>query len=153
SPISSSTYSSSSSSESQSSRLSTFKDLSVIFSIVTLTYFAVDNYRSRIGLEARVLEQQMNNMKALALTQNNYNNQRRKRETQVLNERRNAQKREMKMVYHISMLRKQLIDAGLKPVEIDEAISEFEKNVKMENSISNVSGTALWVIDESREYN
>lgn len=119
SPISSSTYSSSSSSESQSSRLSTFKDLSVIFSIVTLTYFAVDNYRSRIGLEARVLEQQMNNMKALALTQNNYNNQRRKRETQVLNERRNAQKREMKMVYHISMLRKQLIDAGLKPGEFN----------------------------------
>ncbi len=37
-------------------------------------------------------------------------------------------------------------------MEIDEAISEFEKNVKMENSISNVSGTALWVIDESREY-
>lgn len=79
----------------------------------------MDNYRSRIGLEARVLEQQMNNMKALALTQNNYNNQRRKRETQVLNERRNAQKREMKMVYHISMLRKQLIDAGLKPGEFN----------------------------------
>jgi hypothetical protein len=37
-------------------------------------------------------------------------------------------------------------------VEIEKAISEFEKNVKMETAISNVSGTALWVVDESREY-
>lgn len=37
-------------------------------------------------------------------------------------------------------------------MDIDEAVKEFEKNVKMENSISNVSGQALWVIDESRKF-
>jgi hypothetical protein len=37
-------------------------------------------------------------------------------------------------------------------VEIEEAVEEFEKNVKMETSISNVSGATLWVVDESREY-
>lgn len=37
-------------------------------------------------------------------------------------------------------------------MEIEEAIAEFEKNVKMETAISNVSGTALWVVDESRAY-
>lgn len=101
----------------QSSRLTMLRDISIVFSIFTLTYFAVDNYRARLALETKMIEQSMNHMKSLAITQNNFNNQRRKRETQVSNERRNAQKREMKMVYHISMLRKQLIDAGLKPGE------------------------------------
>lgn len=108
---------SSQSQSSQSSKLNSFRDLSVILSIVTLAYFAIDNYRVRVALESKVLEQAMNQMKSLAIAQNNFNTQRRKRETQVLNERRNAQKREMKMVYHISMLRKQLIDAGLTPGE------------------------------------
>lgn len=31
-------------------------------------------------------------------------------------------------------------------------MAEFEKNVKMETAISNVSGTALWVVDESRKW-
>lgn len=120
-PVSSAFQSQSSQSQSsqssQSSKLNSFRDLSVILSIVTLAYFAIDNYRVRVTLESKILEQSMNHMKSLAITQNNFNNQRRKRETQVLNERRNAQKREMKMVYHISMLRKQLIDAGLTPGE------------------------------------
>lgn len=56
-------------------------------------------------------------MKGLAVAQNNFNQQRKKKEIMALNERRAAQKREMKMVYHIAMLRKQLVDKGLKPSE------------------------------------
>ncbi|CCH44878.1 hypothetical protein BN7_4447 [Wickerhamomyces ciferrii] len=144
------------SSSSSSTRFSSMRDLSIVLSILALSYFAVDNYRTRIGLEAKIMEQSMTHMKSLAITQNNFNNQRRKRDLQLINERKNIQKREMKMVYHISMLRKQLIDAGLKPgmftlyqssnswntlltltlAEIDQAIEEFEKNVKMEYSLT-----------------
>lgn len=99
----------------QSIKLNTIRGICMIISILTISYFAIDNYRVRVTLESKILEQSMNHMKSLAITQNNFNQQRRKRDTQILNERRNAQKREMKMVYHISMLRKQLIDAGLKP--------------------------------------
>jgi hypothetical protein len=54
-------------------------------------------------------------MKNIAVAQNKFNTHRKKRELQVLNERKATQKREMKMVYHIALLRKQLLDEGLTP--------------------------------------
>jgi hypothetical protein len=66
-------------------------------------------------LETKQKDLSIKHIRALATTQNNFNNLRKKRDLQLLNERKNTQKREMKMAYHISMLRKQLIDAGLKP--------------------------------------
>lgn len=63
------------------------------------------------------MEQSVAHMKSMAIAQNKVNMQRKNRELQVLNERKQTQKREMKMVYHIAMLRKQLMDAGLKPSE------------------------------------
>lgn len=73
-------------------------------------------------LEQKATEHSVAQMKSLAVAQNNFNNQRKKRELQVLNERKMTQKREMKMVYHIALLRKQLIEVGVKPGEYHPAI-------------------------------
>lgn len=107
------------------SRLSTIRDLSVVVSILSLTYFALDNYRVRTTLEQRSMEQSVAHMKSMAIAQNKVNMQRKNRELQVLNERKQTQKREMKMVYHIAMLRKQLMDAGLKPSEFALSIFRY----------------------------
>lgn len=77
------------------------------------------------------------------------NAQRKKRELQILNERKSVLQRQMKMALHIAMLRKQLIDNGQDPASIDTIQQEYSKSIKMENSISNVSGTALWISDDS----
>lgn len=47
------------------------------------------------------------------------------------------------------MLRKQLMDLGVSPIELDLAIKEFEKSVKLDNSIKNVTGQYLWLDDSS----
>lgn len=101
----------------ESSKFSTVKDLTMIVSILTLAYFGIDSYRLRVESEQKHKELSLKHIKSIATQQNNFNNYRKKRELQMVNERKNTQKREMKMVYHISMLRKQLIDAGLKPGE------------------------------------
>lgn len=93
------------------------RDVSILISILALTYFAVDSYKTSLLLEQKMVEQGVAHMKGLAVAQNNFNQQRKKKEIMALNERRAAQKREMKMVYHIAMLRKQLVDKGLKPSE------------------------------------
>lgn len=53
----------------------------------------------------------------------------------LLQERREIAKRDFKMSLHIAMLRKQLMDLGVSPIELDLAIKEFEKSVKLDNSI------------------
>ena len=53
------------------------------------------------------------------------------------------------MSLHIAMLRKQLMDLGVSPIELDLAIKEFEKSVKLDNSIKNVTGQYLWLDDSS----
>lgn len=86
---------------------------------------------------------------------------RKKRELQVLNERKLHQVREMKLALHIAMLRQQLHDAGSDPVSVKDVLQEYHNSVKMENSISNVSGTFLWLqspqlnayLPNVREYN
>lgn len=60
---------------------------------------------------------------------------RKKRDLAMLQERREVAKRDFKMGLHIAMLRKQLLDAGMKPVDLEEAVKEFENSVKADNSI------------------
>lgn len=67
----------------------------------------------------------------------------------MLQERREVAKRDFKMGLHIAMLRKQLLDAGMKPVDLEEAVKEFENSVKADNSIKNVTGQYLWLDDKS----
>ncbi|KAH3666793.1 hypothetical protein OGAPHI_003242 [Ogataea philodendri] len=52
-----------------------------------------------------------------------------------------------KMQMHVALLREQLIDQGIDPVSIDEAIDKFEENVKMETTPTTIN---LWVPGESR---
>ncbi|GMM33405.1 hypothetical protein DASC09_007300 [Saccharomycopsis crataegensis] len=125
------------------------KDVALCMAVFVLTYFAIDNYISRQALQTESFKNSMEHQKALTLAQLSFNNARKKREIQILNERKNFQKREMKMALHIALLRKQLEATGVKPVNINEAINEFEKNVKMENSLSNITGTSLWVVDDA----
>ncbi|ODV57831.1 uncharacterized protein ASCRUDRAFT_78355 [Ascoidea rubescens DSM 1968] len=125
------------------------KDYGFGLLLISFIYFSFDNYLKAKELEGKVVEQINNNHKALAIAQMSFNKTRKKREMQILNERSNNQKREMKMVLHVAMLRKQLRDNGIEPVNIDDATAEFEKNVKMENSMSNLSGTSLWVVDDA----
>ncbi|SCU92930.1 LANO_0E02564g1_1 [Lachancea nothofagi CBS 11611] len=124
-------------------------ELATVFSVLALSFFAIDNYRARLRLELKVEEDALKFKQAQDLLAKQANAHRKKRELQILNERKLIQTREMKVALHVAMLRKQLIEAGLKPATIEQALHEFEKHVKMENSISNVSGTRLWVTDDS----
>lgn len=134
---------------SQSSSSIPIKDLTLVLATLFLSYFAVDNYGRRLELEKAVQEQQLKFLKNLSVQQNTFNQARKKKDIQLITERKKMQTREMKMVYHIALLREQLIKQGLEPIEIAKALEEFEKEVKMENSLSNVSSMALWVVDDS----
>ncbi|VEU20292.1 DEKNAAC101095 [Brettanomyces naardenensis] len=54
---------------------------------------------------------------------------------------------EGKMQMHIALLRQQLIDSGLDPVSIDEALDEFDERVRMATTGNSVT---LWVPGESK---
>ncbi|KAH3684867.1 hypothetical protein WICPIJ_004170 [Wickerhamomyces pijperi] len=125
------------------------RDVSLVVATLLLSYFAVDNYGRRIELEKSAQEQQLKFLKSLSVQQNTFNQARKKKDLQLITERKKMQTREMKMVYHIALLREQLMKQGVSPIEIEKALEAFEKDVKMENSLSNVSNMALWVVDDS----
>ncbi|AAS53210.2 AFL164Cp [Eremothecium gossypii ATCC 10895] len=115
----------------------------------TLAFFAVDNYRERTAAEVRLQKQLLESQRMHEVFTRQVNAARRKRELQVLNERKATQIRQMKMALHIAMLREQLHDRGVEAVGVDQVLQEFDRHVRMENSISNVSGTSLWVVDDA----
>ncbi|AGO13001.1 AaceriAFL164Cp [[Ashbya] aceris (nom. inval.)] len=117
--------------------------------VSTLAFFAVDNYRERTAAEVRLHKQLVESQRMHEVFTRQVNAARRKRELQVLNERKTTQIRQMKMALHIAMLRKQLHDHSIDAVGVDQVLQEFDHHVRMENSISNVSGTSLWVMDEA----
>lgn len=125
------------------------RDIGLFLAIGALAYFALDNYGNRMKLERLVKETTAINLKTLQIQQKNFLNARKQKDLQVLQERRDQNKRNFKMSLHIALLRKQLIEAGLTPIDIEKVVSEFEKNVKADNSIKNVSGQALWLDDSS----
>ena len=114
-----------------------------------LAYIAIDNYTERMKLEKLHTETTAINLKALQVQQLNYQKERKKKDLQLLQERRELAKRNFKMALHIAMLRKQLLDAGMDPISLDASIAEFEKSVKADNSIKNVTGQYLWLDDSS----
>lgn len=129
-----------------------FREITSLIAMCGLGYLAIDNYASRIKLEKLNNETTAINLKTLQIQQANFANALKKRDLQIIQERRDGARRNFKMGLHIALLRKQLIDAGITPVDIDKAIAEFETNVKADNSINNVSGQALWLDDSSRKY-
>lgn len=128
------------------------KDFTSFLAMCALAYFAIDNYINRIKLEKLNIETTAINLKTLQAQQANFLNARKKRDLQILQERKDQDKRNFKMGLHIAFLRKQLVDLGVDPVDIETAVKEFEKNVRADNSIKNVSGQSLWLDDKSRMY-
>ncbi|GAV52963.1 hypothetical protein ZYGR_0AI02450 [Zygosaccharomyces rouxii] len=136
-------------------------EFAMVISVVTLCFFAVDNYRVRTSLTQELQSQQLKAREQQEFFARQVSAARKKRELQVLNERKLHQVREMKLALHIAMLRRQLQDADKKPVSVQDVLQEYHNSVKMENSISDVSGTFLWLqsselnafLPNVREYN
>ncbi|CCG21565.1 hypothetical protein CORT_0A11800 [Candida orthopsilosis Co 90-125] len=125
------------------------REITGLLAMFALAYLAIDNYTERVKIEKLHHDTTAINLKALQVQQLNYAQERKKRDLVMLKERREVAKRDFKMGLHIAMLRKQLIDAGMKPVDLDDAVKEFENSVKADNSIKNVSGQYLWLDDKS----
>lgn len=125
------------------------RDISMLLAVFTLAYLALDNYSGRLKLEKLQQETTAINLKTLQLQQQNFLNTRKQHELNMLRERMNTSKRCFKMALHIAMLRKQLEDLGAQPKEVVDVIAEFEQNVKINNSIQNLTGQALWLEDGS----
>lgn len=131
------------------SRLQVFRDLGSGIATIALVYFAIDNYLTRVQLTQAGFDRAVEQQKSLAVAQMTFNSARKKREIQVLNERKSFQKREMKMALHVALLRKQLEEAGKEPVDINTVIEQFEDKVKMEVSMANFTGTSFWLNGEN----
>ncbi|ODV79783.1 uncharacterized protein CANTADRAFT_49866 [Suhomyces tanzawaensis NRRL Y-17324] len=136
----------------QSDRGSNIKEITSLIAMYVLAYIAIDNYTTRTKLESLNKETSAITQKALQVQQANFLNARKQRDLQIVQERRDHARRSFKMSVHIAMLRKQLVDLGVDPLEIDEAVKEFERSVKVDNSMKNVSGQTLWIDDSSRTY-
>lgn len=125
------------------------REITSLLAMFALAYLAIDNYTERVKIEKLHHDTTAINLKALQVQQINYAQERKKRDLAMLQERREVAKRDFKMGLHIAMLRKQLLDAGMKPVDLEEAVKEFENSVKADNSIKNVTGQYLWLDDKS----
>ncbi|OVF08632.1 hypothetical protein EJF18_30511 [Clavispora lusitaniae] len=125
------------------------RDLSSVIAMFTLAYLAVDNYSNRVKLEKLNAETTAINLKTIQLQQQNFLNARKQQDLQMLNERLEISKRCFKMALHIALLRKQLADMGVEPAEISQVIQEFERHVKINNSVQNLTGSAMWLEDSS----
>ncbi|CAK9440295.1 uncharacterized protein LODBEIA_P43950 [Lodderomyces beijingensis] len=133
----------------QNAHEGSIREITSLLAMLALAYIAIDNYLERMKLEKLHNETTAINLKALQVQQLNYQKERKKRDLQSLQERRDIAKRSFKMALHIAMLRKQLSDAGVDPVSMDQAVAEFERSVKADNSIKNVTGQYLWLDDNS----
>lgn len=128
------------------------KELSSLIAMLALGYLAIDNYLNRVKLEKLNAETTAINLKTLQIQQANFQQARRKKDLQVLQDRKDNQKLMYKLAMHIAMLRKQLLDSGIDPVTVEESIRKFELSIKIDNSIKNLTGQSFWVEDEIKGY-
>lgn len=126
-----------------------FKDLLSLLAMVALAYLAIDNYTDRVKIEKLNTETTAINLKTLQLQQQNFLNARKQQELKLLRERMDVSKRCYKMALHIALLRKQLEDLGVEAADINVVLLEFEKNVRVNNSVQNLTGQAIWLADDS----
>ena len=111
----------------KSSQDGSIKEITALIAMFALAYIAIDNYTERIRLEKLHNETSAINLKALQIQQLNHQREKKQKDLTLLQERREIAKRDFKMSLHIAMLRKQLMDLGVSPIELDLAIKEFEK--------------------------
>lgn len=131
---------------------STAKELSSLIAMLALGYLAIDNYLNRVKLEKLNAETTAINLKTLQIQQANFQQARRKKDLQMLQDRKDNQKLMYKLTVHIAMLRKQLLEQGIDPVTVEEAIRKFEQAIKIDNSVKNVTGQVFWLDDEIKSY-
>ncbi|CAK7914066.1 hypothetical protein CAAN3_15S02916 [[Candida] anglica] len=127
------------------------KELTVLLTMVTLSFFAIDNYLNRIKAEKHVNETVMINLNTLKSQQVNFNNLNKRKNLQILAERKENNKKLAKMAVHIALLRKQLKEAGHDPVSIEYVLQQFDTQVNVSTSITNVTDQVHYVKDTSGE--
>ncbi|KAL6942535.1 hypothetical protein ACO0QE_003713 [Hanseniaspora vineae] len=133
-------------SQSESQTRPRLLDISILFSVLTLSFFAVDNYRSRVELELELENFRLDSLNQKEFSKLEMQGRFKKRELQILNERKNTQIKEMKMLLHIAMLKQQLEKNNIKDnITLQQVNEEFNKKIRMDNSLTNVSGVKLWI--------
>ncbi|XXZ99845.1 hypothetical protein QA089_002375 [Meyerozyma guilliermondii] len=128
---------------------SSLKELSSVVAMCALAYIAIDNYNNRIRLEKLNNDSNAISLKTLQLQQANFLNAKKKQDMVMIEERKEANRRNFKMGLHIALLRKQLKEAGIEPAGIDVATREYESSVRADSSVKHVSGQVLWLDDSS----
>ncbi|RLV85856.1 hypothetical protein JA9_001583 [Meyerozyma sp. JA9] len=131
---------------------SSLKELSSILAMCALAYIAIDNYNNRIRLEKLNNDSNAINLKTLQLQQANFLNAKKKQDMVMIEERKETNRRNFKMALHIALLRKQLKEAGIEPLGIEDATREYESSVRADSSVKHVSGQVLWLDDSSGTY-
>lgn len=126
------------------------RELAVLLTMLTLSFFAVDNYINRIKLEKMINEATIINFKTLKVQQANFNTAQKRKNLQIISERRENAKTFARMGLHIALLREQLIELGHSPVDIDTVLQEYEKTVKVNTSLANVNDQVVYLVDNSR---
>lgn len=130
------------------------RELTILLTIITLSFLTVDNYINRIKLEKLINETTAINLKTLKTQQVNFNAAQKRKNLQIISERRDNMKKFTKMGLHIAMLRKQLTELGHDPAGIENVLAEYEKSIKVNSSVNNVIDQVLYLSDDSnlKEY-
>lgn len=128
-----------------------FREITTLLTIFTLSYFAIDNYLTRIKLEKINHELSVINFKNLQLQQTNMNNFKKRKNLQLLNLNSQYNKNLFKLLLHISLLNKQVVELGLTPVSIDELLKYYQDYVLINNSIDNLNFQNIYLSNELPE--
>lgn len=129
-------------------RKQAMRDISTSIAMLALVYLAIDNYMGRVQAERLAKETASINMKTLQLQQQSFVKEKKQLDLKMLKERMEVSKRSYKMALHIAMLKKQLQDLGATPVEAASAMDEFENSARVENSLRNLTGQAIWLAED-----
>lgn len=107
-----------------------------------VTFFLFDQHE-RLDESERKMNMMRKKQKEIAMQMQNYKNKLNK--IAIENAKKNVIL-QGKMQMHIALLRQQLIDLGAEPIDIENAIQQFEKDVKVDIAANTVE---LWVPGES----
>lgn len=113
-----------------------------------IAYYAYDNYVAKVKLEKVIKQTTAINTKAMQQQQQLFANARQKHLQDMMKVARALHRATFKMGVHIAMLRKQLIDAGVEPVEADKALEEYRQSVQAKSA----NGVEYLWLDSSSPY-
>lgn len=133
---------------------STGKGLSIhelvsLLGMCTLAYLALDNYNTRVTLEKAAASKHAQLVKVSRSNQALVLAERKKRHQIETIRNKKETRRSLRMATHIALLRKQLVEAGLDPISIDQSLHEF-KNSAMQAPDELTGLLKMWISDNSR---